>query len=142
MIKKLLIVLLFFSMLHVNGQSLNFEHYGLKDGLSQSSIRNIVQDDHGFLWIATFGGVNRYDGYEFKMFKSEFNNSDFIHANEVVDMELDSKSNLWVGTTFGLFKYNIPSATNKKYNHNPNDKNSLAGDEIRTVYLDKSNRYG
>ena len=140
MIKKLLIVLLFFSMLHVNGQSLNFEHYGLKDGLSQSSIRNIVQDDHGFLWIATFGGVNRYDGYEFKMFKSEFNNSDFIHANEVVDMELDSKSNLWVGTTFGLFKYNIPSATNKKYNHNPNDKNSLAGDEIRTVYLDKSNR--
>lgn len=140
MIKKLSIVLTLFSMLHVNGQSLNFEHYGLNDGLSQSSIRDIVQDDLGFMWVATFGGVNRFDGYDFKVFKSEFNNPNFIQGNEVVDMELDSNNNLWVGTTFGLFKYHIPSASNKTYKHNPTDKNSLAGNEIRTVYLDKSNR--
>ena len=140
MIKKLSLLFTLLSILHINGQSLNFEHYGLKDGLSQSSIRNIVQDNHGFLWIATFGGVNRFDGYEFKMFKSEFNDPNFIQANEVVDMELDSKENLWVGTTFGLFKYHIPTGTNKTYNHKLDDKSSLAGDEIRTVYLDKSNR--
>ena len=51
-----------------------FEHYTTRVGLSQNHIKSIFQDKTGFIWLATFNGLNRFDGYDFKTFTS--NNSD------------------------------------------------------------------
>ncbi|MCH8961557.1 MAG: hypothetical protein IH820_09605 [Bacteroidetes bacterium] len=48
---------------------LRFEHLSLEDGLSQSSICDILQDRDGFMWFGTDDGLNRYDGHTFTVFK-------------------------------------------------------------------------
>src|SRR5687768_17221189 len=50
---------------------LRFDHIGIEDGLSQSSVQVIFQDSQGFLWFGTQDGLNRYDGYTFKIFKPD-----------------------------------------------------------------------
>src|SRR5574342_98614 len=49
--------------------ALRFESLGLEDGLSQSTVLAILQDQFGFLWIGTEDGLNRYDGYTFQVFR-------------------------------------------------------------------------
>ncbi len=68
---KLFFTYLFLTIVFVvNGQteSVKFQNFGIKDGLSYSLVSSIVEDDKGFLWIATQNGLNRYDGYEFKQY--------------------------------------------------------------------------
>jgi hypothetical protein len=52
----------------VEGQRLRFRQISTADGLSQTRVAHIVQDDRGFIWFGTQYGLNRYDGYEFKLF--------------------------------------------------------------------------
>ena len=59
--------------------TLRFEHLGLADGLSQSIIHAILQDHFGFLWVGTEDGLNRYDGYEFKIYRPDSENPDSIN---------------------------------------------------------------
>lgn len=47
----------------------NFDSYGVENGLSQSSINGLIQDEEGFLWISTFDGINRFDGYVFNQYR-------------------------------------------------------------------------
>jgi two-component system sensor histidine kinase ChiS len=47
---------------------LKFEHISSEDGLSQNTVTAIIQDQKGFMWFATQEGLNRYDGYEFKIY--------------------------------------------------------------------------
>jgi len=53
----------------VVGHPLKFEHLSLEDGLSESGVRAILQDSAGFMWFGTWGGLNRFDGYTFKIYK-------------------------------------------------------------------------
>lgn len=46
-----------------------FNQITLEDGLSQSSLVDIIQDNQGYLWLGTYNGLNRYDGYTFKILK-------------------------------------------------------------------------
>ena len=48
-----------------NNKSIRFENIGINEGLSQSSVFDLVQDKRGFLWVATQDGLNKYDGVEF-----------------------------------------------------------------------------
>src|SRR5512134_1683720 len=50
---------------------LRFDHINIEEGLSQSSVRVIFQDSRGFLWFGTQDGLNRYDGYGFKVYKPD-----------------------------------------------------------------------
>ena len=47
-----------------------FTQIGVEDGLTQGTVTNIYQDTDGYLWLGTQGGLHRYDGYEFKVFKN------------------------------------------------------------------------
>ena len=44
----------------------DIRNYDERDGLSQRLVKQVVQDDNGVLWVATWNGLNRFDGYEFK----------------------------------------------------------------------------
>lgn len=82
-----------------------FRNFTINDGLSQSSVTSIVQDELNSLWIGTQDGLNRYDGKRFEVFtpdKTEGLESAYIRASVV-----DGKGNLWFGTNNGLTKYDI-----------------------------------
>ncbi len=53
------------------GSIVRFEHFTSEDGLSQNAGLDILQDSHGYLWIGTQDGLNRYDGYSFKVYKHD-----------------------------------------------------------------------
>lgn len=70
-------------------------------GLSQGLINDMIQDKEGFIWIATKGGLNRYDGYTFKIFTNDPEDTSSISSNAVSNLLEDSKGRIWVGTYDG-----------------------------------------
>jgi ligand-binding sensor domain-containing protein/serine phosphatase RsbU (regulator of sigma subunit) len=83
-------------------QQYSFIHYGVEEGLSQSVVNTILQDDDGYLWIGTMSGLNRFDGKEFILFDQQ----DSLAENWISASFKDSKGNLWFGHwAGGLSKY-------------------------------------
>lgn len=79
---------------------------GVEKGLSNNSIRCIYQDRDGFFWFGTFDGLNRYDGYEFKVFRNKLNDSLSLPHNYISSIHQDPEKNIWVGTGQGLSIFN------------------------------------
>ena len=80
-----------------------FEHIGTEDGLSQNTVASILCDSKGFLWLGTNDGLNRYDGYNFKVFKSNVNKQDFFANNRIVEIWEDARGNIWFATHDGYY---------------------------------------
>jgi len=78
--------------------SFEFEQLTIKDGLSQSSINCIYQDRKGFLWIGTQDGLNRYDAYNFKIYRHDPRDSTSLAGNFINAVCEDSQGRLWIGT--------------------------------------------
>jgi signal transduction histidine kinase/ligand-binding sensor domain-containing protein/CheY-like chemotaxis protein len=117
-----------------------FETISTKEGLSQSDVNAIYQDKQGFLWFATHDGLNRYDGYDFKVYKPNPNKKSSISSNLIFDIVEDKNGNLWIGTTGGgLNCFDKKKNTFISYKHQENNKNSLSNDYITSLYIDKSN---
>lgn len=78
--------------------------YTTLDGLSQNDVQCIYQDSKGFIWLATNDGLNRFDGYEFKVYGYQSNG---FNSNLIVCIDEDSHGNLWIGTADrGVFLFN------------------------------------
>jgi len=86
-------------------QQLRFEHIGQKQGLKQKEIWCITQDKQGYLWLGTHNGLLRYDGYKFRTYKHQPDDSTTIHQNQIRALFMDSRGWLWIGTTNGLSLY-------------------------------------
>ncbi|MEO5893713.1 MAG: two-component regulator propeller domain-containing protein [Ferruginibacter sp.] len=88
-----------------NGQSYYFRHYQVENGLSNNSTICCLQDKKGFLWFGTKDGLNRFDGYSFKVFRSSPDDTGSIGSNFIHCLYEGPDGTLWVGTENGLFKY-------------------------------------
>ncbi|WP_339708393.1 two-component regulator propeller domain-containing protein [uncultured Kriegella sp.] len=82
-------------------QEYDFHHITTVDGLSHNEVRKIVKDSKGFLWFGTQNGLNRFDGYRFKIYKHVPNDSSTIVGDKIFSM-VASENRLWVGTVTGL----------------------------------------
>ena len=85
-------------------------YLGIEKGLSNNSVRCIYQDHFGFMWFGTFDGLNRYDGYDFKIFRKQLNDSNSLFHNYINTIAEDRHNNIWVGTGQGVSFYNQVSA--------------------------------
>ena len=74
-----------------------FHNYDIEDGLSQSVVFDIVQDQQGFMWFSTQAGLNRYDGNEFTVFTAS-DETNSLANNYIYPLALDSESQLFIGT--------------------------------------------
>lgn len=74
----------------------SFKQLGIKDGLSHSQINYITKDSQGFMWFSTASGLNRYDGYGFKVFKRNGTGTALLTDNYVEKVQEDADGNLWV----------------------------------------------
>src|SRR6266540_5008368 len=80
------------------GSIVRFERFTSEDGLSQNAGLDILQDSHGYLWIGTQDGLNRYDGYSFKVFKHDPDDPHSISHNSILKIAEDADGTLWIGT--------------------------------------------
>lgn len=89
----------------------------VKDGLSQSSIFSILQDRHGYMWFGTGSGLNKYDGYTFKVYLNNPMDSTSISDNGVSSLYEDHEGYIWAGTSGGVLnRFDRRSETFERYN--------------------------
>lgn len=79
-----------------------FRTMDIRNGLSQNTVYQILQDKNGFMWFGTKDGLNRYDGIAFRVYKKE--NSD-LGKNFITALYEDHEGNIWIGTDGGVFIY-------------------------------------
>jgi signal transduction histidine kinase/ligand-binding sensor domain-containing protein/DNA-binding NarL/FixJ family response regulator len=129
------------SFLYSHSQNIKFTHYNDNNGLSHNSVRHIVQDKKGFLWLGTFSGLNRFDGYQFKNYMSSSASANKLYNDDITALELDEESNnLWIGTRKGLTLFKLDTQVFTTFFSKKDDPNSLPEEEIRSVYVDKFKR--
>lgn len=83
-------------------QDINFKHYTVDEGLNNNNVLSIYQDYKGYMWIGTEDGLNKFDGYDFSVFRKEEKNSTTLSNNYCLSIYEDRSNNLWVGTHSGL----------------------------------------
>lgn len=77
---------------------------GIEHGLSNNTVRCIFRDHSGFMWFGTFDGLNRYDGYGFKVFRNKLSDTNSLVHNIIAGITEDSLHNIWIGTRQGISK--------------------------------------
>ncbi len=87
--------------------SLNY--LGIEQGLSNNAVTSIYQDHNGLMWFGTYDGLNRYDGYNFTIFRNQFNDSSSLANNRIACITEDHNNRLWIGTRRGVSIYNNKS---------------------------------
>ncbi|MXV13800.1 ligand-binding sensor domain-containing protein [Hufsiella ginkgonis] len=88
-----------------NGQYY-FKRYQVDDGLAHNAVVTILQDSKGFMWFGTRGGLNRFDGYNFKVYRNPHNKFGSIGNNVITALAEDKAGMLWIATGTGIFMYN------------------------------------
>lgn len=94
--------------IYINTFAQNFpvKYIDISSGLSNNSVTSIYQDRNGYLWFGTFDGLNKYDGYEFKVFRNNSDDASSLQNNYVYCIEGDNKNNIWIGRSNGASVYN------------------------------------
>ena len=104
-------------------EDIYFSHIGMEDGLSHSTIFAINQDKEGNLWFATYDGVNKYDGYNFTVYRHEYANPNSIASDITRCIAIDDSDQIWVGTREGLSFYNRRKNSFSNYYYKKNGIN-------------------
>lgn len=86
-------------------QRLKFVNYTTKDGLTDDVALKIVHDKRGFIWIATYNGLSRFDGYNYKNYTFVPGDTNSLRSIWVTDLLVDRKGLLWVSTEWGICWY-------------------------------------
>jgi len=117
-LKAILIILLSVSSFPQSEEYI-FKQFTDADGLSQSTIFAMIQDQQGYLWLGTIDGLNRYDGYEFRVYVNDPSDINSISDNFISALYEDSDGFIWVGTVNGYFnRFDRKTEVFKRYSTN------------------------
>lgn len=98
-------LLMLFSLISflASGQNeIHFSHLGMQDGFSNSRANVVIQDRNGYIWVGTWNGLNRYDGYSCMSYQPGYHDSSSVANREITELLEDSQGHIWIGTSFGL----------------------------------------
>ncbi|MFN3916444.1 MAG: two-component regulator propeller domain-containing protein [Flavobacteriales bacterium] len=96
--RYLKVLLLLFCLSFVKAQEYSFIPYNVEDGLSQTQISSICQDDDGYIWFGTAGGASRFDGKNFK----NYSKNDGLLDNLIIKIQKDSIGQIWLASDYGI----------------------------------------
>jgi two-component system sensor histidine kinase ChiS len=123
---------------HTRDNDIRFEHLSLEQGLSQSVVTCIVQDSQGFMWFGTQDGLNRYDGYEFKVYGYDQEAPDGLSSRWITALYEDDAGALWIGIfDGGLNRYDRETGQFIHYKNDPDDPHSLSNNNVAAIYQDR-----
>jgi ligand-binding sensor domain-containing protein len=106
--------------------------------LDQNTVFDILQDRTGFLWLATYNGLLRYDGYTFKSYQGDPLDSNSLFPGPAKNLCLDSSGNLWVNIQgAGIAYMNLKSGSIQRFPYNPRTKSGVHSPVILDMTLDK-----
>ena len=121
------------------GQHLRFDHIASEQGLSQNAVFCILQDDQGFMWFGTEDGLNRYDGYDFTIYRHNPENPNSLSDNRILSIFQDRSGVLWIGTANGgLNKFDLETNQITRFQYDPDDSHSLSNNRVLSVFEDEA----
>src|SRR5688572_13746473 len=116
-------------------QDIKFSHLTPDQGLLSGNTLCTVQDYQGFFWFGSEEGLQRYDGYSFKNYFADKNDSTSLSSSFVHQILEDSRHNLWIGTfDGGLCWYDRENDRFIRFQHDPNDEHSIIGNFIQMMF--------
>jgi signal transduction histidine kinase/ligand-binding sensor domain-containing protein/AraC-like DNA-binding protein/ActR/RegA family two-component response regulator len=134
--------LLFFIFLSFSSLSqvpvLNFRNITDEQGLSNTSVESIFQDDRGFMWFGTLDGLNRYDGNKILVYTHKSGDLASLSDNSIQSIMEDRNHEIWIGTSKGLNILNPSTGKFIQFLHSP-DPNSLSNNSIQVIFQDREN---
>ena len=111
-----------------------FRRYGMEDGLPSSTVYAVAQDQDGAMWFGTKGGIARFDGVHFQVFRHMENDPDSLYNNEISSLIVDRQGNIWAGgLDAGLNRYDIATGKFTHWSHDPVDPRSLTSDRVWVI---------
>ncbi len=115
-----------------------FDKITIKDGLSQSTVNYIIQDRHGFMWFATYGGLNKYDGYSFTVYQYDESDTTSLGNNNSELLFEDRDGFIWVvnNGNAGLERLDPETGKFLRIRHDPNDPNSISSNTVNSITQD------
>lgn len=114
-----------------------FRRISCEKKFANAAITGILQDSKGFIWIATYSGLFRYDGYKCTVYSHDPANLNSISSKDVNCLCLDSEGVLWVGTfDNGLYRFHWETENFTPYLNNEDDPQSLSHNGISVIYED------
>lgn len=116
-----------------NGTNFLFNDFTIENGLPENTIVEIIQDPNLYIWIATENGLSRFDGTHFKNYFYQQNNNNSISSNFIIDLFVDSKGTLWVGTLYGICKYNPVLDNFDRYIPSPNFTYNSSHNKVQSI---------
>ena len=117
------------------GTGQRFSHLSTIDGLSQTRVSQIVQDDKGFMWFGTQYGLNRYDGYEFRLFVHDPKEPDSLSGTFILALFKDRAGNLWIGCNQTLDRFD-PKTEHFTHYRIEGDASTGLGDSVVHISQD------
>ncbi len=124
----LLLLFLFGYIPGVVSQTYPFRTYSIQNGLSESVVYDVLQDDDGYLWFATGFGLNRFDGIDFDHFFEESG----LNHNKILSLHQSENGRLWIGTSSGV---NYMEGDSIYYSE---DLNALQNSEVTSIHEDEN----
>lgn len=116
-----------------------FEKITIEQGLSTNEVYRVMQDKLGFVWLLTNDGLNRFDGYSFKIYDYNPSDSNSITAGLFYSLAPDKNGTFWMNSeNQGIYSFNPITGLFFNYRNNPHNKNSLADDLTQGLAIDKN----
>ncbi len=127
---------IFLLNLSVSGQMSNvkFQSLNNEDGLSNNTVFAIIQDNDGFMWFGTAEGLNKFDGYNFTVFKPDLFDTTTISDSWITSLHQDSHEYIWVGTFGGgVNKYDKSTNQFLQFKHVPGQKSTICDNVVYSI---------
>ena len=139
--KIILLILLFFlinsTVIYAQKESIKFERISLEQGLSQVTVNCMLQDKQGFMWFGTQDGLNKFDGYQFTVYRHDPENNASLSNNFIWSIFEDAGGNLWIGTRDGgLNKFDRKTETFSRYQNQADNPKSLSNNSVLSIFED------
>ncbi len=139
----LIVLILLFSLgLRAQPEPVAFERMSQEQfGFAEMDVYDIIQDQEGFIWLATRKGLFRHDGHELRAFRENPNDPKSLSDNNIKALSEGADGTLWAGASNGgLSRYDKYREEFTHYRHDPADSTSLSSDEIEAILVDSRGR--
>ena len=114
---------------------------GIEHGLSNNTVRCIFRDHNGFMWFGTFDGLNRYDGYGFKVYRNKLSDTNSLVHNIILAITEDSLHHIWIGTRQGVSRLETLTGKFTTIQFNPGNGKPLQplNAVVKDIRVDRNN---
>ncbi|WP_231464930.1 hybrid sensor histidine kinase/response regulator transcription factor [Pedobacter sp. Leaf132] len=132
-----LFLFIFLSKSNAQNNSLSIKYIGVENGLSNNIVNSLYQDRFGFVWMGTYDGLNRYDGYNFKIFRNNWGEENSLINNHITALN-GEHNRVWIGTQKGVSYYDYSDSKFHNLKYSENNKLKDFQFSVNAIVVDKN----